>query len=358
VRVAISTGGGDAPGLNAVIRACVLAGLSRGWELAGIERGYDGLLGRGAVRPLTRDDVRGIAHLGGTILGTTNRGDPFRYPVSTASGVEERDRSDDVVAALAAHGIDALVAIGGDGGLAIALGLHEKGVPVVGVPKTIDNDVGGTFRSFGFDTAVSIAAEALGRLHSTAEAHERVMVVEVMGRNAGWIALHAGLAGSADVILVPEIPFTLERVLEKVRERDRAGRRFTIVVVAEGAAAAGGEQVFAEAAGPGRLPRLGGVGARLAEAIEAGTGKETRCVVLGHLQRGGGPTTFDCTLALRFGAAAIRAIAAGDYGTMVAYHPPAIATVALERALEEPRRLDLRGDAVATARETGVCLGD
>jgi len=236
VRIAISTGGGDAPGLNAVIRAVVLSAYRRGWRSYGIQRGYEGLLSFNGVVPLGPAAVRGITHLGGTILGTTNRGNPFRYVTKDADGREyETDRSDDLVGAFQASGFDALVSIGGDGSLQISHQLWRKGLPVVCVPKTIDNDVCGTQRTFGFDTAVSTATEALDRLHSTAESHERVMVVEVMGRYAGWIALYSGLSGSADVILIPEIPFDMEKVCDKIRSREAAGRHFSIVVVAEGA---------------------------------------------------------------------------------------------------------------------------
>jgi 6-phosphofructokinase 1 len=355
MRVALTTGGGDAPGLNAVIRAAVLSALARGWEVVGIQRGYGGLIGDDEIVSLTRDSVRGITHRGGTILGATNRGNPFRWPVlGGIARTEYLDRSDELVAAIRERDIDALVAIGGDGSLEIALGLFEKGVAVVGVPKTIDNDVGGTIRSFGFDTAVTIATEALDRLHSTAEAHDRVFVVELMGRNAGWIALYAGIAGSADVVLIPEIPFAIERVCEKIRERERIGRRFSIVVAAEGAAPCGGSQSFvAPAEG-----RLGGIAHELARAIADETGKETRAVVLGHLQRGGTPTTHDRELALRFGAAAIRAVADRAFGTMVAWHPPDIVRVPLEHVVHEAHRVPVDGDTVATARDLGICLGD
>ena len=359
MRIALTTGGGDAPGLNAVIRAAVLAGLNRGYELVGIQRGYGGLLGDDDVIPLTRSAVRGITTRGGTILGATNLGDPFRWPETGGNGQKvERDRSDELIAAMGERGIDALIAIGGDGSLEIAFKLFEKGLPVVGVPKTIDNDIGGTIRSFGFDTAVSIATDALDRLHSTAEAHDRVFVVEVMGRNAGWIALHAGIAGSAHVILIPEIPYSLDRVCEKIRARERAGRRFSVVAAAEGAAPVGGEQTFVASAQAGRASRLGGIAHGLAAAIEEETGKETREVVLGHLQRGGTPTTHDRELALRFGTAAVRAIADGAFGTMVAWRPPKIVRVPLAEVVDEAHRVPPDGDTVATARELGISLGD
>jgi 6-phosphofructokinase 1 len=356
VRIAISTGGGDAPGLNAVIRGVVLGAAHRGWECFGIRRGYGGLLGTDEVVPLGPNEVRGITHLGGTILGTTNRGDPFRWRERGPGGEwTERDRTDEVVQNFRARGLDALVAIGGDGSLAIARRLQAKGIPLVGVPKTIDNDVGGTVATFGFDTAVAVATEAIDRLHSTAESHERVMVVEVMGRHAGFIALHAGLAGSADVILIPEIPFAVEKVCEKIAAREREGRHFSIVVAAEGAAPPGGSETYQDAG----TQRLGGIADRLAREIEQRTGKETRSLVLGHLQRGGSPTTFDRLLGLRFGAAAVRLVAEGQWGCMVALTPPrGVAAVPLEQALAQPRRVQLDSDAVATARDLGTSFGD
>jgi 6-phosphofructokinase 1 len=360
VRIAISTGGGDAPGLNAVIRAAVLAALRRGWEIFGIRRGFGGLLGdETELVSLSRRDVRGITHLGGTILGTTNRGNPFRWPVKQADGaMKEVDRSDELIERFRRHGLDALIMVGGDGSLRIGYDLWCKGLPIVGVPKTIDNDVGGTVITFGYDTAVTTATEAIDKLHSTAESHDRVMVVEVMGRHAGWIALNSGLAGSADVILIPEIPYDIEKVCDKVREREAQGRHYTIIVAAEGAAPKDGTVTVKERAGVGTVERLGGVGERVAAEVARLTGKETRSLVLGHLQRGGTPTTFDRLLGLRFGAAAIRAIAAGRYGQMVASDPPSIGLVPLAEALSEPKRVPADSDSVQTARELGVCLGD
>ncbi len=360
MRIAINTGGGDAPGLNAVIRGAVLAALGRGWSVYGIQRSFGGILGGDKVVALGRDEVRGITHRGGTILGTTNRGDPFKWPVAQADGtVVEVDRSDELVAAFKAHGFDALITIGGEGSLAIADKLHAKGLPVVGVPKTIDNDVPGTVMTFGFDTAVSTATDALDKLHTTTESHERVMVVEVMGRYAGWIALNSGVAGSADVVLIPEIPFDVDVVCAKIRERDAHGRRFSIVVVAEGAVPRGGARsVIGAAAKGGGMERLGGIAQQLAQWIQEGTGKETRALTLGHLQRGGSPTTFDRLLSLRFGAAAVRVVAQGDFGTMVSLQPPTICAVPLAHALAEPKLVPLDSDTILTAREIGVCLGD
>ncbi|HEY6808224.1 MAG TPA: ATP-dependent 6-phosphofructokinase [Gemmatimonadales bacterium] len=355
MKIAISTGGGDAPGLNAVIRGAVLAAVHRGWECVGVRRGYDGLLGRDKVVPLGPAEVRGITHLGGTILGTTNRGDPFHWREQLPDGSwTTHDRSPELIAALKTHGIDALISIGGDGSLSMAQRLFQMGVPVVGVPKTIDNDVGATVATFGFDTAVQTATEAIDKLHSTAESHERVMVVEVMGRHAGFIALHSGIAGSADVILIPEIPFDIATVCEKIRRREAEGRHFSIVVVAEGAVPKGGTVSLADPA----HDRLGGIGDKVAHSIQEMTGKETRSLVLGHLQRGGSPTTFDRLLSLRFGAAAVRLIAEEQFGMMVALHPPTIAAVPLADALAAPKRVPLDSDVIATARDLGIGLGD
>jgi ATP-dependent phosphofructokinase / diphosphate-dependent phosphofructokinase len=360
MRIAINTGGGDAPGLNAVIRGAVLAAHNRGWSVYGIQKGFGGLLGGDRVIALGPNEVRGITHLGGTILGTTNRGDPFKWPVKQADGsVTEVDRSGDLMGAFAAHGFDAFITIGGDGSLRIAQKLFEKGLPVVGVPKTIDNDVPGTVMTFGFDTAVSTATDAIDKVHSTAESHERVMVVEVMGRYAGWIALNAGISGSADAILIPEIPYDIDKVCDKIREREARGRRFSIVVVAEGALPKGGHRfVKGEAVKGGGMERLGGAAAAIAREIEEKTGKETRTLTLGHLQRGGSPTTFDRLLSLRFGAAAVRLVAEGKFGHMVALTPPTISAVKFTTALVEPRLVPLDSDTVLTAREIGVCLGD
>jgi 6-phosphofructokinase 1 len=359
MRVAISTGGGDAPGLNAVIRAATLSALNRGWDVRGIIRGYAGLLGEDEIIVLDRARVRGIGHLGGTILRTTNRGNPFRYPVKRPDGSEvDIDRSDELLQRASDLGLDALIAIGGDGSLAIANQLFQKGLRVVCVPKTIDNDVSGTVNTFGFDTAVSTALEAIDKLHTTAESHDRVMVLEVMGRQAGFIALHAGLAGTADIILIPEIPFDIEVVCEKVRARDRAGRRFSIVVCAEGAFPAGGRQSTIEPSQPGGEARLGGIADIVAREIQQGTGKECRSLVLGHLQRGGQPTGYDRLLATRFGGAAVRAVADGKWGQMVALQTPHIVTVPIADAIAVRKRVDPAHDVVQTARAVGISFGD
>jgi phosphofructokinase-like protein len=364
LRVAISTGGGDAPGLNAVIRAATLSAIERGWRCYGIRDGYNGLLfpehyPKGGIVPLTAESVAGITALGGTILGTTNRGNPMKFPVRRADGtIEEVDRTDELVRVLALHQIDALLAVGGDGSLAIAAALAAKGVRVIGIPKTIDNDLDRTVATFGFDTAVAFATECIDRLHSTAAAHGRVMVVEVMGRYAGWIALSAGVAGSADVILIPEIPYRLERVVAQVREAERRGQEHSIVVVAEGARPEGGTYSTVAPATAGTNVRLGGAGERLAHDLAAETGREVRSVVLGHLQRGGTPTTFDRTLALRFGAAAIRALDEGQSGVMVALDPPTVLYVPLEEATRRMKTVPLDCDTMLTARDLGIGFGD
>ncbi|MEP6692006.1 MAG: ATP-dependent 6-phosphofructokinase [Gemmatimonadaceae bacterium] len=359
MRIAISTGGGDAPGLNAVIRATVLSAINRAWEVVGIKRGFAGLLGEDEVIPLTKDSVRGIAHMGGTILRTTSRGNPFCYPVKQADGsVIEVDRSDELVQRANELGIGAIITIGGDGSLQIAQRMHEKGMRVVAVPKTIDNDVSGTVTTFGFDTAVNTAMEAIDKLHTTAESHDRVIVMEVMGRAAGFIALHSGVAGTADVILIPEIPYDIEKVCQKITQRDRAGRHFSIVVVAEGAYEKGGTVSMIGESLPGEAKRLGGIAARIARQIQERTGKECRYLTLGHLQRGGQPTGYDRLLATRFGGAAVRAVADGEWGHMVALQTPHIVTIPIIDALKEPKRVDVTHDVVKTARQVGVSFGD
>lgn len=362
-RIAICTGGGDAPGLNAVIRAAALSAINRGWEIYGIRDGYNGLLLpeqfiEGGLIRLTRDKVRGITHLGGTIIGTTNRGNPLHYPITGPDGqITEIDRSDELVRAFGLHQIDALISVGGDGSLAIANALSKKGLRVVGVPKTIDNDLEGTDVTFGFDTAVAFATECLDRLVSTAASHGRVMVVEVMGRYAGWIALHAGVSGSADAILIPEIPYDIRKVVEKIKQRDELGKSFTIVMVAEGAKPKGGTVSVAEKE-VGRAERLGGIGEKVAAEIQAQMAKEVRVVVLGHLLRGGSPTATDRLISLRFGAAAVRALEEGQSGIMVALDPPNVKYVPLEEATRRMKTVPLRSDTILTARDLGICFGD
>lgn len=358
-KIAVNTGGGDAPGLNAVIRAVTLAALHEGWEVLGIRRGYMGLLeaevdGEPGILPLTANAVRGITHLGGTLLGTTTRGNPFGLEIRQSDGTWGiEDRSDEIVRRCKELGIDCLVAIGGDGSLNIADALHRKGLPVVGVPKTIDNDLRATDVTFGFQTAVEVATDAIGRLHSTAEAHQRCMIVQVMGRHTGWIALESGMAGGADVILLPEIPYSVERIAAKIREREASGRRFSIVVVAEGARPRDGEPSFADPSG-----RYGGIADRLAEEIEQASGKETRTLVLGHIQRGGSPIAYDRNLSLRFGAAAVRCIRDGSLGTMVALQGESIRAVPLADAVGEIKRVPSNADLLVAGRQLGVSFGD
>jgi ATP-dependent phosphofructokinase / diphosphate-dependent phosphofructokinase len=358
-RVAISTGGGDAPGLNAVIRAAVLSGIRRGWEMYGIRDGFHGILSpeqypEGGIIRLTRNLVRGITHLGGTIIGTSNRNNPMRYPITLPNGVkEEVDRTDEIVRGFALHGIDALITVGGDGSLAIADVLSKKGLRVIAVPKTIDNDLDKTDVTFGFDTAVGFATEGIDRLHSTAASHGRVMVVEVMGRYAGWIALHAGVAGSADIVLIPEIPYDITKVLDKIKEREDIGRNFTIVVVAEGATPIGGAVSVVEQEA-GKAERLGGIGDKVAAEIGAISDKEIRLVVLGHLLRGGTPTAYDRVIALRFGAAATRALEEGQNGVMIALDPPFVKYVPIPEAIGKMKRVPLDSDIIQTARDLGI----
>ncbi|MBI3970672.1 MAG: ATP-dependent 6-phosphofructokinase [Chloroflexi bacterium] len=357
-RIAVSTGGGDCPGLNAVIRAVVKTAIGvYGWEVLGIESGFDGLLGRyGArVRPLTAESVRGILPLGGTILGTSNRGNPFAMPTETGEPI---DRSPEVVNRIRELEIDALVTIGGDGSMRIASQLLELGINLVGVPKTIDNDLAATDVTFGYDSALHVATDAIDRLHTTAESHNRVMVVEVMGRDAGWIALEAGIAGGADVILIPEIPYRIDAVASALINRARAGRKFSIVVVSEGAVPEGGAQVYQEErhGAPGAR-RLGGICIQVAEDIALATGAETRAVVLGHLQRGGSPSPFDRTLGTRFGAAAVHLIARGGYGRMVALRGRDIVDVSIADAIARPKLVDPNGEMVQAARSVGISFG-
>ncbi len=357
-RISICTGGGDAPGLNAVIYAVVHAATRLGWKVIGIRDGYDGVLfpdqyADGGLVELDVDKVKNIAHLGGTILGTTNRGNPFR--VVEPDG--EVDRSADVIDAFRKNRIDAHVAIGGDGSLTIALQLQKKGLRLVGVPKTIDNDLGATFATFGFSSAVSFATESLDRLHMTAQAHRRIIVVEVMGRYAGWIALHTGIAGGADAILIPEVPYDIRQVADHLCTATSGDRQHAIVVVAEGAKPAGGD-VTVKSRESGRVERLGGIGETVAGQLQQLTGKEARAVVLGHLLRGGSPNAQDRILGLGFGAGAVYALNHGMDGVMVALKPPRLDFVPLEDAVKELRMVPLDGDAVLTARAMGICFGD
>jgi 6-phosphofructokinase 1 len=355
-RIGVLTGGGDAPGLNAVIRAVVKAACNTGIECIGLQDSFDGLIEPDKSRRLTTKEVTGILRLGGTILGTTNRGNPFAYPVKTSDGV--RDYSARCIETFHRLGLDALVVIGGDGTLGIAHEFSKRGLPIVGVPKTIDNDLVGTVNCFGFDTAVNFATEAIDRLHSTAEAHHRVMVVEVMGRNSGWIALYAGVAGGADAILMPEIPFQLDLIAQRIQQREAWGARFSIVVVAEGAAPVGGKVSLVAPGTADRAERLGGIGQAVARQLEDRTGKETRYVVLGHLQRGGTPTSYDRVLATRFGGQAVECVRRGEFDRMVAFQPPEIVTVPLADVVGKQKRVPLDFDLVRTARALGIVFGD
>lgn len=363
-RIGVLTGGGDAPGLNAVIRSVVLAATRLGWECHGIRDGFNGLLAPEScagepVRRLGSEDVHAIGHLGGTILGSTNRGSPLRYPTPQPDGsLRETDRTAEVVQRCRERGLDALVVVGGDGSISIAEALHRQGLRVAGVPKTIDNDLDHTFSTFGFDTAVGFATECIDRLHTTAHSQHRVMVVEVMGRYAGWIALHAGIAGGAHAILIPEIPYRIEAVAEAIARRDASGHHHSVVVVAEGAMPQEGERRVQAVAEVGQAERLGGIGAQVEAGLARLTGKECRTVVLGHLLRGGSPSAFDRVCASRFGAAAVRALAAGHAGVMVALGWQAIELVPLGEVAGRTKQVPVDGDTVATARELGICLGN
>ncbi|MEB3238475.1 MAG: ATP-dependent 6-phosphofructokinase [Candidatus Sericytochromatia bacterium] len=357
-RIAVLTGGGDAPGLNAVIRGVVKTAIATyGWEVLGCRDGGEGMLSRDFV-PLDLNAIRGIAARGGTILGTTNRGNPFRYPVKGPDGMTLVDRSDEAVANLREAGVDALVCIGGDGGLRIAHAFAKKGLKVVGVPKTIDNDLPCTDQTFGFDTAIQTATEAIDRLVTTAEAHHRCMVVEVMGRDSGWIALHCGIAGSANAVLLPEIPFDLAKVASFVRERGAGGKDYSIVVVAEGAKVAGEDVVLLEENEAAGIRRLGGIGQRVGAYIERETGVETRVTVLGHVQRGGSPSSLDRVLATRYGVEAAHLIARGQFDHMVALRGQEIVPVPLSEATSSIKTVDPESALVRNARDLGICFGD
>lgn len=367
--IAIATGGGDAPGLNAVIKAVTLGARRRGWKVLGLKDAFNGILNPddypdGGSIELDENAVRYIGHQGGTMIGTTNRGNPVAYPVQGDDGSWSTvDRTDELIDRLQALGVDALISVGGDGSLEIAHHIHQRsletgrGLRVIGVPKTIDNDLDQTTSTFGFDTAVSFATEAIDRLFSTAASHGRVMVVEVMGRYAGWIALHCGVATGAHAVLIPEIPYRLERVADMIQQRRAAGRDYAIVVVAEGAAPVDGEITVASRS-LGRAERLGGVGEKVANELERLTGMESRSVVLGHLLRGGTPTSTDRLLGLRFGSAAIRALEQGYDGVMVALAPPTVRYVSLIDATRALKTVPVFGDTVLTARDLGICFGD
>jgi len=358
-RIGVLTGGGDCPGLNAVIRAVVRTAIGNyGLAVVGIEDGYEGLILPDKTRDLTLNDIRGILPRGGTILGTTNRANPFAWGVERNGRIKFEDVSATVISRVEALGLDALVVIGGDGSLRIAQKLSHMGIPLVGVPKTIDNDISATDVTFGFNTAMTTATEALDKLHTTAESHHRVIILELMGRYVGWIALEAGMAGGADVILIPEIPFDLGRVCEKIYTRKERGSRFSIVVVAEGAYPLGGQVVVKEAAvGAKYTERLGGVGEKVGDAIAKCTGMEVRVTVLGHIQRGGSPTCFDRNLGSRFGAAAVKALMEGQFGKMVCLRTPHIQLATLEEAVGVTKSVNPEGEMVKTAEALGITMG-
>ncbi|MCC7116930.1 MAG: ATP-dependent 6-phosphofructokinase [Anaerolineales bacterium] len=357
-RIGILTGGGDAPGLNAVIRAAVKTAVNEyQCQVFGVKDGYDGFLMDGGILPLGLEEVRGILARGGTILGAANRGNPFARKVFRRGKPITLDVSDEIVKKIHKQKLDALLVLGGDGTLHIAHELCQKGVPIIGVPKTIDNDIGGTEVTFGYDTALNIATEALDRLQTTAESHHRVMVVELMGRDAGFIALNAGISGGADVILIPEIPFKFEKILAKIHERAKRGRKFSIIAVSEGAKPAGGAQTFSRKGDEIYIPRLGGIGQVVAEYVER-QGFESRVTVLGHIQRGGTPTAFDRVLATRYGSAAVRLAAQGKFDRMVALNGGVVTEISLAKATTHPKRVKLTDDAVVTARKIGIALGD
>lgn len=356
--IGVLTGGGDCPGLNAVIRGVVRSALGKGMTVKGIQNGFQGLV-EDMVVTMRDKDVAGILPRGGTILGTTNRDNPFHYRVEENGKYVFRNMSDRILENLKGNNIQALVLIGGDGTHAVALELGRLGVKIIGVPKTIDNDIPCTERTFGFDSAVGVASWALDRLHTTAESHHRVMILEVMGRYAGWIALHAGMAGGADAILIPEIPFSMDVIIRKVRDRVERGKRFSIIVVAEGALPLGGEMTVKRIVedSPEKI-RLGGVGEKLAMEIEQRTEIESRCTVLGHLQRGGTPTAYDRVLATRYGVAAVDCIMRGEFGRMVALQKNQITSVPIEDVVGKPHNVPQDDQLVLAGRAIGVCFGD
>ena len=350
-RIGILTGGGDCPGLNAVIRAAVRTLIrDYGIEAVGIQLGFEGLLTKATV-PLTLETIRGILPKGGTLLRTTNRGNPFEYPLKNGQRV---DRSQEVLANVKELGLDGVMAIGGDGTLKIAQRLWDLGIPMVAVPKTIDNDLEATDFTFGFQTAVAVATDAVDRLHTTAESHDRVMILEVMGRNAGWIALYSGIAGGADIILIPEIPYRPRAIVELIEERQVEGRKFDIIVVAEGAKRFGGEETYLDKA----TRRLGGVAYQVAADIQNHIELEIRVTVLGHIQRGGSPIAYDRVLASRFGSEAAKLAAQGNFGKMVALRGETMIAVPISEAVSRPKYVDPEGQIVRDALSLGISFGD
>jgi 6-phosphofructokinase 1 len=358
-KIGVLTGGGDCPGLNAVIRAVTKAAIIEyGCEVVGFRDGFKGMV-ENSYMPLDLRTVSGIGHTGGTILGSSNRDDPFNFHRIVNGQTQTSDESDLAIANLNNLGVDALIVIGGDGSLHIADHFYRKGVKLVGVPKTIDNDLMATDVTFGFNTAVNTASEALDRLHTTAESHHRVMILEVMGRYAGWISLHAGISGGADVILIPEIPFHLEYIINKIHRRYEQNKKFSIIVVAEGALPAGGEMVVQKLIPNSHDPvRLGGVGNKLAQEIEDISAIETRVTVLGHLQRGGMPIPYDRIISSRYGVAAVHAVMEGKFGSMVSLRGANIETVPIVEAIKDLKKVDPEGELVKTARALGISFGD
>ncbi len=356
-RIGILTGGGDCPGLNAVIRAagkCLLR--AGGYEIIGLLDGFEGLIKR-KTRTMTFGDLSGIMHLGGTILGTSNKADPTHYYNRDARSFE--DRTEEVLSFAREIGLNGLLCIGGDGTQAIAYKFHNRGLPLIGVPKTIDNDLMATDITFGFDTAVTVVAEALDRLHTTARSHHRVMILEVMGRNAGWIALHGGVAGGADVILIPEIPYSIDRIVDICRRRNTRGEGNTIIVIAEGARNDRGEQVVARTVeGAPETARLGGVGQALAAELEKHIENEIRVTMLGHIQRGGTPTSYDRNLATMFGVEAARCVMENDWGKMVAYQRGQITRVRIDEAIGHQKLVSMDNRLLMAARAVGTSFGD
>jgi len=358
-RIGLLTGGGDCPGLNAVIRAVVkTAILKYDYQVTGIEDGFDGLLKKGKTRQLILKDVAGIIGKGGTILGTTNRGNPFEYKKKVRGKWVEADVSDKAVDTVNKLNIDVLTVIGGDGSLKIANRFwKEKGVPVVGIPKTIDNDLMATDMTFGFQTAVETATDAIDKLHTTAESHHRVMIVETMGRYVGWIALYAGIAGGADVIIIPEIPYDITKVIDRVYERSKRGRRFSIICVAEGSKPVGGDVSVLAEKQMGSVERVGGIGEKIADEITGKTGLETRVTVLGHIQRGGSPNSMDRILSTRYGKSAVDLVHQKKFGEMVCLRTPYIRSVEIGKAVSKFKAVDPEGQVVTTAETTGISFG-
>jgi 6-phosphofructokinase 1 len=356
--IGICTGGGDCPGLNAVIRAVVkCAAQEHGWQVIGIRDGFDGLIWPEKTMRLDLQSVSGILPRGGTILGTTNRGNPFEYKLVEGGQEVVRDLSPRVLDNARMLGLDALIVVGGDGTQKIGLEFCRRGLPVVGVPKTIDNDLSATEVTFGFDTALHTATEAIDKIHTTAESHHRIMLVEVMGRDVGWIALESALAGGAHVVLIPEIPFSIDRLCEFVRQREEQGRRFTIIVVAEGVKLP--PELAEKFAQERRIsPRAGSVAGLIADAVGRCTKRETRVTVLGHIQRGGSPSPFDRILSTRFGVAAVELIAKGSFGKMVCLRGGRVEAVDIAEAVGAMKCVDPNGELVRVACAIGMCFGD